>query len=276
MGLFDSPKKKVKFKELAVSAASRKELQARGNESVAFPTRQIADLTDTELEVERQAQARLEQGPSELTQLGLDLTAEAARGTDPLEDPTIKALIAEATRIGQEETGRVGRAVQIRGGLGSTTGRDVLGRSVGATQERVIAAASPLISQKLGITERARTGLIGAEETLEAGRLGLGGAVGALRRSIKQEKFDADINKFIRDINFRFGTQAGLLQSTLVSPTPVVTGGGPSEFQKAASIASQVAPVVAGFSTGGAGGALAGLAGQSGGNQRTLEVVPRR
>lgn len=248
MGLFSSPKKEVGFEEPKLSKEARKELVARGKESIEFPTRQIADLTPAELEVERQAIARLEEGPSELTRLGLDLTREAAIGTDPLQDPTIKALIAEATRIGQEETGRVGRGVQIRGGLGSTTGRDILGRSVGQTQERVIAAVSPLISQKLGITERARTGLIGAEESLEAGRLGLGGAVGALRRSIQQSKFAADIEKFVNDINFRFGTQANILQSTLTSPIPVVTGGGPSELQKVSGAISQLAPFVGGFS----------------------------
>ncbi len=258
MGFLTSPKKKVKFKEPAVSAASRKELAARGRESVAFPTQQIADLTETELEVERQVKARLEQGPSELTRRGLDLTAAAAEQTDPLQDPTIKALIAEATRIGQEETGRVGRAVQISGNLGSTTGRDALGRSVGATQERVISAVSPLISQKLGITERARTNLIGTEEGLEANRLGLGGAVGALRRSIKQSKFNATLNKFINDINFRFVTQSNLLKSTLVSPQAVVSGGGPSELQKAAAIGAQIAPFVAGIAGAGGGGGAAG------------------
>ena len=249
MGLFSSGKSKVEFKESAQSAAANKRLKALGEESVAFPTRQIADLTDTELEVERQAIERLETGPSELTQRGLDLTAAAAEQTDPLQDPTIKSLIAEATRIGQEETGRVGRSVQIRGGLGSTTGRDVLGRSVGQTQERIIAAASPLISQKLGITERARTNLIGAEEGLETNRLSLGSAVGGLRRRIKQAKFDADIEKFITDINFRFGAQANVLKGQ-IDKTPVVSGGDPSLFSQAAPILGAAA---LGLATGGFG-----------------------
>lgn len=240
MGLFTSKKESIGFAEPKRSREAGEELLARGMESVAFPTQRIADLTPAELEVERQVIARLEGGPSELTQRGLDLTAAAAEGIDPLKDPTIRALIDEATRIGQEETGRVGRSVQIRGGLGSTTGRDELGRSTTATEQGIVAAASPLISQQLGITERARTGLIGVEEGLEANRLSLGGAVGSLRRNIQQSKFDASINKFIDDINFRFGTQARLLQTQLVAPSTFTKGGGPSEIQKVTGAINQL------------------------------------
>lgn len=240
MGLFGSEKSEIEFVESAQSKRAGAELEKRGTESIAFPTRQVADLTEIELKIEEQARAQVFGGPSELTQRGIDLTAAAAEQTDPLQDPTIKALIAEATRIGQEETGRVGRAVQIRGALGSTTGRDVLGRSVGQTQERIISAVSPLISQKLGITERARTDIIGLTEGLEVNRASFGGAVSALRRSIVGAKSAADIEKFINEINLKFGPQANILQS-LRDKTPVITGGDPSLFSQAAPIIGDIA-----------------------------------
>lgn len=232
---FKASPSEVSFVESARSKKAGEELLKRGLESVSFPGRMIEDLTDIELAIEEQARQQVIGGPSELTQRGIDLTAAAAEQTDPLQDPTIKALIAEATRIGQEETGRVGRAVQIRGGLGSTTGRDVLGRSVGETQERIITAATPLISQKLGITERARKDITGLTERLETERAGFGSAVSNLRRSIKESKSAATIEKFINDINTRFGLQADLLKGQINRET-LITGGDPSLLTQAAPL----------------------------------------
>ena len=247
MGLFSSSKSKVEFKESPQSQRAGAELEKRGTESVSFPGRDVLDLTDIELKIEEQARAQVFGGPSETTQRGIDLTAAAAEQTDPLQDPTIKALIARATEIGQAETGRVARGVQIRGALGSTTGRDVLGQSIGATQERIISAVSPLVSQKLAITERARTDIIGLTEGLETQRAGFGGAVSALRRSITGAKSAATIEKFINEVNLKFGAQAGILQS-LRDKTPVITGGDPSIFQQAAPLLGAAA---LGFATGG-------------------------
>ncbi len=233
--LFKASKSEVSFVESARSKKAGEELLKRGLESVTVPGRMIDDLTDIELRIEQQARDQVFGGPSETTQRGIDLTAAAAEQTDPLEDPTIKALIAEATRIGQEETGRVGRAVQISGNLGSTTGRDVLGRSVGATQERIIAAASPLISQKLGITERARLDITGLTERLETQRASFGGAVSNLRRGITESKSAAQIEKFITDLNIRFGLQANLLSGQTNRET-LITGGDPSLLTQAAPL----------------------------------------
>ncbi len=240
MGLFSSKKSKVEFTESAQSKRAGTELEKRGTESISFPTRQVSDLTEIELKIEEQARRQVFEGPSETTQRGIDLTAAAAEQTDPLEDPTIKALIARATEIGQEETGRVARGIQIRGGLGSTAGRNLLGRSVEQTQAGVIAAASPLISQKLGITERARTDITGLTERLEVNRATFGGAVSNLRRGIAGAQSAADIEKFINDINFRFGTQANILKS-LRDKTPVISGGDPSLFSQAAPIIGDIA-----------------------------------
>lgn len=232
---FKASPSEVSFVESARSKKAGEELLKRGLESVTVPGRMIDDLTDIELAIEAQAREQVIGGPSETTQRGIDLTAAAAEQTDPLEDKTIKAIIAEATRIGQEETGRVGRAVQISGNLGSTTGRDALGRSVGATQERIISAVSPLVSQQKGITERARLDITGLTERLETQRATFGGAVSNLRRGIKESQSAAKIEKFITDLNIRFGLQANLLTGQTNRET-LITGGDPSLLTQAAPL----------------------------------------
>lgn len=260
MGLFSSSPAKVKFVESAQSKRAGSELEKRGTESIKFPGRDVLDLTDIELRIEEQARAQVFGGPSELTQRGIDLTAAAAEQTDPLQDPSIKALIAEATRVGQEETGRVARGIQIAGGLGSTPGRDILGRSVGKTEKGIIAAATPLISQKLGITERARKDITGLTERLETERATFGGAVSKLRRGIKEAKSASAIEQFLNEINIRFGPQVDILKS-LRDKKAVVTGGGPSLFQQAAPL---IGAVTLGALTGGLSFGATGAAGAAG------------
>lgn len=284
MGLFSSPKKKVKFVEPAASAEARRELVARGKESVAFPARQIADLTEAELEVERQAQVRLTAGPSpEREAIIQEFLRTATTPADVANLPELQAIFKQITELGEIEAGRLGRGLQIRGSIGTTGGRDILGRRVTETQERLVGAAAPFLAEARGLKAQAGRDvgtLVGQREAETTGRLGLSAAVGELRRGITQAKLDVPFEKALRDLEFRFQIQPGLLQSALVSPQPVITGGGPSELQKAAGIVSQIAPFVAGISGAGGGGGVSGAfsaftaaQGAQGGGSNTADLL---
>ncbi len=252
MGLFSSPKVKDKFIEPAVSREAREELFARGKESVDFPTRGIADLSETELEVERQAQAQLTAGPSpERETVIQEALRTATTPANVANLPELQAIFKQIAELGEIEANRLGRGLQIRGSIGSTPARDILGRQLTATTEALARGAAPfLIEARRAKSQAGRdvSTFVGQREAETTGRLGVGGAVGALRRDIEQIKLDADLNKFLRDIQFRFQTQPNLLGAALVTPRITTTGGGPSELQKVSSAISQIAPFVSAFS----------------------------
>ncbi len=262
MGLFSSSSKKVKFVEPAASAEARKELVARGKESVAFPTRQIADLSDSELEVERQTQALLGAGPSPEREAVLQETLRmATTATDVANLPELQAILADITERGEIEANRLGRGLQLRGSIGSTPGRDILGRKLTDVQRSLVGAAAPFLSEARQLKAQAGqdvSTIVGQREGETLNRLGLGGAVGSLRRNISQAKLDAPLEQALRDIEFRFQIQPGLLANALVTPEATITGGGPSLFSQAAPLIGTVTGAVIGGKTGATIGAEAG------------------
>ena len=251
MGLFSSPKKDVEFREPAASSEARKELVARGNESVAYPTRLIADLSEMELEVERRVQELMESGPSsERDAVIQEALTTATTPADVANLPELQAIFKQISERGEIEAGRLGRGLQLRGTIGTTGGRDILGRHASETTEALMRGAAPFLAQARELKAQAGRDvgqLVGQRELETTSRLGLGAAVGELRRNIGQAKTDADYQKVLNDIAFRYQIQPGLLQSALVDPQPVITGGGPSILQKVGSAASQIAPFVEAF-----------------------------
>ena len=261
MSLFGSPKKKVKFAEPAKSAEARKEIVARGTESLAYPTQQMADLSEMELDVELRVRELMESGPSSEREAVLgEFTKTATTPVDVANLPELQAIFKGITEEGQEEAGRIGRSLQLRGSLNTTGGRDVLGRHTTDTTEALMRGAAPYLAQARELKAQAGrdVGTLAGQKELETtSRIGLSAAIGELRRNIGQAKTDADYQKLINDINFRFGVQPQILSSALVNPQPYVSGGGPSEMQKISSAVSQIGGVtsaLSGFSGGGGTG----------------------
>ncbi len=244
--------KKVGFTEPEQSAEARRLSIELGTESVKFPGRRIADLSQTEIEVERQVQQLLKAGPSPEREAVLQELLKTATA-DVTEDPQLQAIFAKITEAGQLEANRLGRGLQISGAAGSTPGRDILGRSVTDVQERLTAAAFPFLALKQQ-AGRDVSNIISQRFGEKTTALGLGGAVGQLRRGIEQSKLDIELEDFIRDINFRFGTQANILAGAQVQPTAVVSGGGPSTGQQIAGGVQSLLPLLLLGGGGGGGG----------------------
>ena len=260
--------KKVGFTEPKASAEARRLSLELGQESVKFPGRKIADLTETELEVERQIQDILQAGPSPEREAVLQQLLKTA--TTPIgESPQLQAIFKQITEAGQEEAGRLGRSLQIRGSMGTTGGRDILARNLTDVQQRLVGAAAPFLAlqQQAG---RDVSNIISQRFGEKTTALGLGGAVGQLRRGIEQTKLDVELEDFIRDINFRFGTQANILAGAQVNPTAVVSGGGPSTGQQIAGGIQTALPLL--FLAGGGGGS--GFIPQPGGGMTINPLRP--
>jgi len=269
--------KSVGWSEPKASKEARKLLLERGQASLAYPTKQIANLSAMELEVERQAQARLTAPPSpERETIIQEFMRKATTPADVANLPELQAIFKQITELGELEANRLGRGLQIRGTLGTTGGRDILGRHATATTEALMRGAAPFLSEARGLKAQAGRDvgtLVGQRETETTGRMGVAAAVGELRRGITQAKLDAPFEKALRDLEFRFQIQPGLLRSVLVSPQPVTTGGGPSEMQKISSAAGQIAPFVSALSgLGGFGGGIS-PSGTQPGTQGTTSVL---
>jgi len=248
--LFGSKDKKVKWSEPAESSNARKKLLARGQDSVAFPTRKIADLSEMELGVEQRVQGILDRGPSAERQTALDAALkQATTPVDVANMPELQAIFKQIQEQGELESNRLGRSLQLRGTIGSTGGRDILGRNLMDVQERLVGAASPYLMQARDLQSQAVRDvgtLVGQKQTDEISRLGLGSAVGSLRRNITQAMSDADYQKILNDLKFRYETQPNILSMATTTPQPVISGGGPSVLQQISGVASLMAPFVSG------------------------------
>lgn len=104
------------------------------------PLRGIADLPD---QTPIRALAR-----STATDL-----AKPREDRELLDLPEVQAIIKVATDAGNLETNRLGRILQASGNLTSTTGRDVLGKSVGDIRARITERLAPLAAQERGFQE---------------------------------------------------------------------------------------------------------------------------
>lgn len=253
MGLFSSPGPELEWVEPAESREARRRLLELGQESVAYPTRQIADLSEMELQVEQQTRDIMERGPSGARQQALDVALEQA--TTPIDVanmPELQAIFNQIREQGSLEANRLGRSLQIRGTIGTTGGRDMLGRSLSDVYQRLMREAAPYLSearQMRSQSVRDVTNIVGQQQTAEAGRLGLGAAIGALRRSIEDARFGADYETALNNIAHRFQIQPRILQSVLTNPETYIRGGGPSEMQKISSAARQITPFINLFSS---------------------------
>ena len=232
-----------------------------------IPRQQIAGLSPAE----QQAQESLSQ------LLGMPPTGEGfaaasselmrtVGGIDITQDPFFGAAAQTALEAGQLETNRVGRGLQLTGNLSSTSGRDVLGRSVAQTQSNILNTLAPFAEAERGRQFAAAGQLAGLDalsQDLLLNQINAGATVGAQPRLIEQATADAEFRQQLQQVLFPFDVQAGIA-SNLVSgggQFATISGGDPSLF-------SQIAPVLGmaalGFASGGAGTAAAGSGASAG------------
>ncbi len=258
MGFFSGTKTKVKIDP--ITQAARTELLARGKESVDIPAREIAGLTETELAAIRRGEEFAAGGITPELLQAIELTRGIATDTSSVvDDLGLQAIFREITKQGQTESGRLGRKLQQQGTLSSTRGgRDQFGRLLSDVEGRKVASAVPFLESEKNRRFNAILNLAGLGERKtgeEQERIKTGLQIGSIPRMIEQAVNDEKLNAILANLQFRFGTQANILQGVSTTGTNIVSPGGPSGLEKLATqvaAGGQIAATVAGFPTFGA------------------------
>ncbi len=259
---FKSPEPKLKMPP--EFNAAMEQLLTLGGTEVDQPTRQVAGLSDAEKFIQNLALNFAGSGTSPTLTTAIGQAGDIAKGTDVTQLPEFKGTMDKILEQGRLDAQGIARGLQIRGAATGTPGRDILGRSVTGTQERLFAAATPFLE-----SERNRrlsgTGLLGSlagqEEAGQVSRISTGAGVASMQRVIQQMIQDAQFQKELADIQFKFQTQPDILGRILSNSTGVITGGGPSDFSTYGPI---IASAIGGLAGGPAGAAAGGAIGGQG------------
>jgi hypothetical protein len=196
-----------------------------------YPTAPVAELSD----LEKQA-SELASSYGKSTPEGMDYLRNVVGSSDDIsEDPAYKALLDQVFKKGSQESNRLGRSLQLRGGATSSTGRDALGRSVENTESNALASLAPYLEAAKNRKFSAANALNSLGDSATINRLNALSTQGALQRSIEQLKQQADYEKQMRELNFPYEVQAGLASSIM---------GNAVTFQQDPSMFEQVAPVI--------------------------------
>jgi len=203
------------------------------------PTQGVAGLSAAE----QQAQQLLGQY-ADSTPEGMDVlrgftTAETGGIT-----PEIQALLDEVLQAGQQETARVGRKVQLSGAGRSSTGTDMLGRSVEQTQRNMMNVALPYIMEAREQAENRKLTsaqlLASLGESSMLNRLTALSTTGSLPRMIEQLQKDAEFAQQMTQMNFPYEQQAQL--------AAILSGSqGDYSVTQEPSLFSQAAPLIGDF-----------------------------
>jgi len=239
--LFGSKSKKVKLPGQYYAAMD--ELLARGKETVNMPTQGVAPLSGMQNQAINLGQQFISSPESADIDFASQTYRDIAAPGDILDRPEVRGITAKAVEEGNLMLNRLGRGMVNQGNFGSNTGRDILGRGVTSIQERIAGA----LSEYLNAAENRRMGAASglertgaAKETSTLKKIGTAVDLGSLTRSISQQIEDAQYNKAMNDINFRFNTQPQILSSIMSGSVGSVQGGEPSMFAQASPLIGQL------------------------------------
>ena len=255
---FESPEPKLKLPPEFHKAMQQ--LSSLGTTGVDQPTRQVAGLSDAEQFIQKLALNFAGSGTSPALTTAIGQAGDIAKGTDVTQLPEFKGTMDKILEQGRLDAQSLARGLQIRGAATGTPGRDILGRSVTGTGERLMAAATPFLESERN-RRLSATGLLGSlagqEEAGQVSRISTGAGVASMQRTIQQMINDAQFQKQLAEIQFKFQTQPDILSRILSNTTGVITGGGPSGFSQALAGIEAIGPLLAGGAGAGAGAGVA-------------------
>lgn len=249
MGLFSKSKTKVKFVEAASSLRARTTIEEAGKVSPeGIPLQEIAPLSELEQQAFVLAGEFLRDATGEVTiDKAIEVATQIAEQRIDLNTPEIQGIIQEVRKSGDLELNRLQRVLQKTGTLSTTAGRDILGRSVSETELRTAGALQPILSEFRSRRLQAASllpNLVGQRAGVTTGRIATGAAAGEAERSLQQRIKDAVFARSQKMFDFETTGRAGIASLLLQSPTPIISGGGPSELEKIASAGSQITSLI--------------------------------
>jgi hypothetical protein len=219
----------LKFQPIPQSAAADEARGAlrtiAGREDPVAPTRQIAGTPD------------LTRGQQLASASAIDLL-KPQENIDISQTPEFQAVLKEAIDAGNLLTNRVGRSIQIGGAATSSTGRDVLGRTVSDVQSGITSALAPFAESQRNraVAERSRIqNLIPQIENIDVAR-------GGRTQETAQAGLDAKFNQELRqrqELDARIELLKSII-STQPGFAPTKVSGDPGFIEQAGSIASLI------------------------------------
>jgi len=249
MGLFTSETKKEVLQTPQEAAARNKLASLMDSGTPDLPMQEIAGLSQNEQLASTMARDYAKGEPE-----GIDhLRSIMDRSDNILDDPSFRALYDETKRAGELETNRMGRSMQLRGGNSSTSGRDMLGRTVAQNQSNLMATMAPYAAANQQTKLTAAQSLAQLGESSILNRLNALGSTGALSRQLDQLGKDAEYNRAMNMTMFPYTTTAGIADTILRNKADWSVTQSPSLF-------SQIAAPVAEVASGAVGGMMQGKA----------------
>lgn len=227
----------------------------------SFPTAPVAGLSD----LQKKAGAMTEEYAGRGVEGADYLRSILAESGDITEIPEYKAILSKVFEQGNLMTNRLGRSLQMRGGMPSSTGRNILGRSVEETQAGAVSALAPYAAQEKGRKVSAAESLAGLSETATLNRLNALSTQGALERQLEQLRQSAEYEKMMRELNYPVDVQAKLAMGLLGLPT---------EWTQEPSLMEQLAPLIQAGGQAAMAMAMGGGGGGGGGVSSTGTSAP--
>jgi len=231
-----SPKAEPKWTPQQLAAQSFLE-RLYGTGVPDYPTAPVAGLSEKEQQAGKLTSKYANSEPE-----GMDYLRKVMGSSDSITDiPEYKALLDEILKAGSDETNRVGRSLQMRGGATSSTGRDALGQSVNDVMSNALATLAPYAASLRNEKMSAANVLSSLGESSTLNRLNALSEQGALERQLEQLRQQADYEREMKELNFPYTTQAPLAMGILgTQPNYEITGGDPSLVTQLAPFISQL------------------------------------
>lgn len=202
----------------------------------SFPERQVAEVDPLTQTAYGLAEKYVSGGPSDAYNTALsEATKTATAPIDVANMPEYQALVQRISDYGQTEANRLTRGATLTGNsaLSSSAGRDVLGRSVIETQERMMAAAVPFLQQARTEKQQAVKQLQSLDSQGQATQLSkieTGSRVGEILRGIQAAKLEAEYQNAMDPIRFEYETQPAIASTAFGAPFTATSQ--PSEYEK--------------------------------------------
>ena len=195
----------------------------------------------------------------------------AGQGGNILDNPAYKALFDKISEAGSMETNRVGRSLQMRGGTTSSTGANVLGRTVEQGQSNLLAGLAPYQQAQDAMRMTAAQSLAQFGDSSILKRLDALGSSGELTRRLDQMQKDADFTRKTTMTMFPYQQGQSMADTILKNKADWSETTSPSMFSQ---IAEPVMRVGAAVATGGASELMSGITGAlSGGAGGLMKMI---
>lgn len=245
MGLFGSSKSKLYIPPQVT--ASLEDLYNLTKQSYTAPIRDIAGFSDLEQQGLDIIQKFINAPESEQRKFVESQVRDFATEKDITKMPEYESVINRIVDEGNLIANRLSRGLRMTGNAPTQAGagRDMLGRSVGETQERLMAVLAPYASQERG----RRFGALETLEGLETGKeqrmlqkAGVASEAGQAVRSLDQAVMDALYTAQQQELTHQWQTVPNILQSIIQGggQLATVTGGEPSTFSQLLPLAGPI------------------------------------